>query len=115
MTVRYHIRLPDSENAVGPDPAFSFHTGSGPDAFALQLQDALRTDGLFQRWRRAQADPDAVDPALGIVDPAARVSGEVSDLHIDLTAVTSLPGEVVKHRLRLLAGTGWQLRDVSPV
>ena len=26
---------------------------------------------------------------------------------------TSLPGSVFKHRLRLLAGNAWELRDVS--
>ena len=67
---------------------------------------------LFQRWRGAQDDPDAVDPALGATDPAATVSGEQHDLHIDLVATTSLPGSVFKQRLRLLAGSGWELRDV---
>ena len=39
--------------------------------------------------------------------------GEQHDLHIDLVATTSLPGGVFKQRLRLLAGSGWQLRDVT--
>ncbi|MFT4197039.1 MAG: hypothetical protein QM601_03885 [Pseudoxanthomonas sp.] len=114
MTVRYHIRLPDPRRAHGAEPAFSFHDASGPDAFAEQLQDALRTGGLFERWRQTQDDPDAVDPVLGTVDPGARVHGEVQDLHIDLVAETTLPGDVLRHRLRLLAGNGWELRDVSP-
>lgn len=70
-------------------------------------------DALFLRWRAAQADPDAVDPALGATDPAATVRGEQHDLQIDLVAATSIPGAILKHRLRLLAGAGWQLRDVT--
>ncbi|WCE05362.1 hypothetical protein [Pseudoxanthomonas sp. JBR18] len=108
---RFYIALPDPAQARGPEPAFSFSESSA-EGLAQQLQDALRTDGLFSRWRAAQDEPDEVDPALGAVDPAARVTGQVDDLHIDLVAETSIPGEVLKHRLRLLAGSGWQLRDV---
>jgi hypothetical protein len=108
---RYYIALPDPAKARGPEPEFSF-SASGPEGFAQQLQDALRTDSLFGRWRDAQDEPDDVDPSLGAVDPAARVNGQVDDLHIDLIAETTIPGEVLKHRLRLLAGSGWQLRDV---
>ena len=50
---------------------------------------------------------------MAAVDPQAQVSGEQADLHVDLVAVTSLPGAVFKHRLRLLAGSHWQLRDVT--
>ncbi len=111
MATRYYLSLPDPAEARG-EGAFSF-TAQGADAFAAQLEDALRSDGLFQRWRATQEDPDGVDPALGATDPAATVKGEQDDLHIDLIAVTSLPGTVFKHRLRLLAGSGWELRDVS--
>ena len=41
------------------------------------------------------------------------MQGEQHDLHIDLIAVTSIPGGVLRHRLRLLAGSAWELRDVS--
>ena len=112
MPTRYYISLPDPQKARGSDAAFAF-SAQGADAFAAQLQDALRSDGLFQRWRGAQDDPDGVDPTLGATDPDASVKGEQDDLHIDLIAVTSLPGAVFKHRLRLLAGSGWELRDVS--
>lgn len=112
MPIRYYISLKDPKRARGGDPAFSFDA-HGAEAFASQLQDALRGGDLFARWREAQEDPDAVDPALGVTDPAARVDGEQDDLHIDLIAVTSLPGSVLKHRLNLLAGSGWELRDVS--
>jgi hypothetical protein len=112
MPIRYHITLRDPEHARGEDPAFAFR-GHGAEAIAAELQDALRGDALFQRWRGAQDDPDDVDPALGATDPTAIVTGEQHDLHFDLIAVTSIPGAVLRHRLRLLAGNGWELRDVA--
>jgi hypothetical protein len=112
MPIRYHITLRDPDAARGDDPAFAFQ-GHGAAALAEELQAALRGDALFQRWRGAQDDPDDVDPALGATDPAASVTGEQHDLHFDLIAVTSIPGAVLRHRLRLLAGQGWELRDVA--
>lgn len=112
MSIRYHISLRHPESARGNDPAFAFR-GHGAEALAGELQEALRSDALFQRWRGAQDDPDDVDPGLGAKDPAATVQGEQHDLHIDLVAVTTIPGGVLRHRLRLLAGSGWELRDVS--
>lgn len=112
MATRYYISLPDPAKARGSDATLAF-SAQGADAFAMQLQDALRSDGLFERWRATQDDPDGVDPSLGATDPGASVRGEQDDLHIDLIATTSLPGTVFKHRLRLLAGSGWELRDVS--
>ena len=50
---------------------------------------------------------------FGATDPAATVTGEQHDLHIDLVATTSMPSGILRHRLALLAGNGWQLRDVS--
>lgn len=114
MPVRYYIRLPDPHRARGAQPALSFHP-SGPDGYAEQLQDALRTDALFARWRDAQDEPDAVDPHLGAVDPQAIVSGRQEDLQIILVTTTSIPGDVLRHRLRLLAGSGWSLHDVVSV
>ena len=112
MPIRYHITLRHPDTARGDDPAFAFQ-GHGAVALATELEDALRGDALFQRWRGAQDDPDDVDPALGATDPSASVTGEQHDLHFDLIAVTSIPGAVLRHRLRLLAGQGWELRDVA--
>ena len=112
MATRYYLTLPDPQRARGSDAAFAF-SAHGADEFAAQLQAALRSDALFQRWRAAQEDPDAVDAALGASDPQASVSGSQRDLRIDLIVTTSLPGSVFKHRLRLLAGSGWELRDVT--
>src|SRR5690606_40939774 len=100
MAIRYHIALPDPKLARGSDPELAFRS-HGAKGLAEELQDALRGGGLFERWRDAQEDPDEVDPALGVVDPEATVTGEQHDLHIDLVAVTSIPGNVLRHRLRL--------------
>ena len=112
MPVRYYISLPNPGRARGSDAAFSF-SAHGAEEFATQLQGALRSNSLFERWRNAQDDPDEVDPGLGIVDPSANVSGQQDDLRIVLVATTSIPGLVLKHRLRLLAGSSWELLDVS--
>ena len=112
MPIRYYLSLPDPERARGGDPELAFRS-QGAEALAAELQQALRGDALFQRWRARQDDPDAVDPALGATDPAATVHGAQQDLHVDLVAVTTLPGSILRHRLRLLAGDGWALKDVS--
>jgi len=111
MSVHYSISLPDPAAARGTDPRLSF-TANGADAFAEQLQHALRTPELFERWRATQEEPDDVDPSWGVTDPEATVSGKQSDLRIDLVAVTRIPGDVLKRRLRWLAGDHWELRDV---
>ena len=111
MPVHYSISLPDPVTSFGNDPRLAF-TANGAEAFAEQLQQALRTPELFERWKATQDEPDDVDPALGVTDPEATVSGKQSDLRIDLVAVTRIPGDVFKQRLRLLAGHHWELRDV---
>ncbi len=110
MSVRYLIRLPDPER-VRASGEFAFRSQSA-EGMASELQDALRGDALFQRWRATQDDPDSVDPALGVTDAAAVVEGRQHDLHIDLVADTAIAGTVFKHRMRLLAGATWELRDV---
>jgi hypothetical protein len=112
MPTRYYISLPDPARARGDDPAFAFGS-QGAEGLAAELQDALRTDALFQRWRAAQEDPDEIDPALGASDGHATVHGMQDDLHIDLVVTTSLASSVLRQRLGLLAGKGWQLRDVT--
>lgn len=112
MPTRYYISLPEPARAHGADALLAFQS-QGADGLATELQDALRSDGLFERWRAQQEDPDQVDPALGATDANATVRGEQHDLHIDLVVITSLPSAVMRQRLGLLAGNGWQLRDVS--
>lgn len=112
MPTRYYISLPDPASARGADAALAFQS-QGADGLATELQDALRSDGLFERWRAQQEDPDEIDTALGATDANATVQGEQHDLHIDLIVTTSLPSVILRQRLGLLAGNGWQLRDVS--
>jgi len=112
MPTRYYLRLPQPEQARGSDAALAFRSQSA-EGMAAELEEALRGDELFQRWRARQDDPDGVDPALGATDPGATVSGAQHDLHVELVATTSLPGNLLKQRLRWLAGGGWELRDVS--
>lgn len=111
MASRFHIRLPDPGRARAAG-TFAFR-GNSAEAVARELEDALRSDVLFERWRATQDDPDAVDPGLGATDPGATVHGEQHDLHIDLKVDTSLSGQLLRERMRLLAGSAWELRDVS--
>ena len=112
MPTRYYISLPDPGRARGSDPELAFRA-QGAEALADELLQALRDDGLFQRWRMKQDDPEEVDPALGATDDGASVVGAQDDLHIDLVVTTTLPSAVLRHRLGLLAGKHWQLRDVT--
>lgn len=109
--MRYYLTLPDPEKARAAGQ-FGFRS-HGAAGFAEELQDALRTGGVFQKWLATQEEPDDVDPALAATDPDAVVTGSMDNLQIDLQAVTRLSGDVLKHRLRLLAGPHWQLRDVT--
>lgn len=111
MTVQYHISLPDPAKARGNDPDLSFHA-HGAQGLAEELQDALRSPALFERWRAKQPDPDAVEAQWGVVDPDATVTGEQDDLRINLVATTRLDSDVFKQRMRLLAGHHWELRNV---
>jgi hypothetical protein len=112
MATRYYLSLPEPSRARGGDPALAF-TAHGAEEFAAQLQEALRTTSLFERWRQRQDDPDDIDPSFGVTDPDAVVHGQQDDLHVGLVVTSSIPGNILKHRLRLLAGSGWELRDVT--
>ncbi|HZP65327.1 MAG TPA: hypothetical protein VFB32_03395 [Rudaea sp.] len=111
---RYYLSIDDLARARGSIAELSFH-GSSPDGFAAQLQAALREPALWERWRAMQPDPDAVDPGLGASDPIASVIAKQTDLHCDAEVVTRLPHAVLKHRLCLLIGSHWRLRDVRAV
>ncbi len=110
--MRYYIRLPDPAHARGNDPDLSFHS-QGAEGFADELQQALRHGSLFNTWKAKQDDPEDVDPALGATDANAVVSGHHKDLHVELEAVTTLPSNLLRQRMSLLAGNHWQLRDVA--
>jgi hypothetical protein len=109
---RYYLTIANLAQARGPDPELSFQ-GSSPQSFAEALQEALRQPILFQRWKAKQPDPDEVDKSLAPVDPAATVVAEMHDLHVALQVVTTLTHFVLRHRLFILIGPNWQLRDVA--
>jgi hypothetical protein len=109
---RYFLGIDDLSHARGPIDALSFQ-GTSPESFASQLQAALREPSLWDRWRAMQPDPDAIDPGLGVSDPSATVSARQTDLHCDAEVVTALPHAILKHRLGLLIGSHWRLRDVK--
>src|SRR3546814_11203554 len=111
MATRYYIAIPDPDKARAAGE-FAFRS-QGAESMARELQDALRTPALFERWRATQDDPDEVDPALGATDPAATVEGRQDDMHIALIVVTSLSGAVFKQPLRHLPGSRGELSDVS--
>ena len=109
---RYYLGIDDLRRARGAIEDLSFH-GDSPDSLASELQGALRTPALFERWRALQEDPDAIDASLGVIDPAATATARQSDLHVDLIVTTNLPHSILKHRLGLLVGSHWTLRDVK--
>lgn len=107
----YYLSIADLAQARGADPRFAY-AGAGPNDFATALQGALRDGDLFERWRAAQPDPDAVDAGLSGTDPGAQVQAQVVDLHAEVDLLTSLPMSVVRHRLNVLIGATWKLRDM---
>jgi len=108
---QYYISLPDPEKARGSEADLSFRAHSA-QGFAEELQDALRSTTLFEKWRAKQPDPDAVETRWAAVDPDASVEGKQDDLRINLVVTTTINGDVFKHRMRLLAGHHWELREV---
>lgn len=110
-TQRYYLTVDKLSESRGPDPDLSFN-GSSPQSFAEDLQSALRTHALFNHWRAKQPQPEDVDDSLAPIDPDAQVNAHQDDLHADVEVVTSLPHTVLRHRLNLLIGHHWKLRDV---
>ncbi|MBS0194946.1 MAG: hypothetical protein JSR34_11980 [Proteobacteria bacterium] len=109
---RYYITLPDPAKARGSDPALAF-TARGAEGLAEQLQTAITGTGLFERWKARLDDPDEVTAAMSATDPAAKVTGIQHDVRVELVVDTVIPSQVLRQRLSLLAGNGWQLRDVT--
>lgn len=112
--MKFYITLPDPEHARGGNAAVSF-TAKGVDAFAEQLQHALSDRRFVEDWLAGmdEDEADQVDPALLAIDAKAKVSGKLHGLGFMLVADTVLNGAAFKHRMRLLAGSHWQLVDVK--
>ncbi|MCK7593013.1 GGDEF domain-containing protein [Pseudomarimonas salicorniae] len=84
--------------------------GLGPAGFALELQQALRDDGLFKIWRASNAEVSEVDPSPGLFfDEDALVVAEQKHLAVELLVITKLSRPVLFQRLDLLAGTHWEM------
>jgi hypothetical protein len=109
---RFIFSVDDLPKARGEFHELSFD-GESAMSFAALLQQSLREPALWRRWKAMQPDPDAVDPALGRIDPDATVQARQSDVHVSVTVVTSLPHAIIQHRMTLLIGKHWTLRDVS--
>ena len=109
---RFIFSIDDLPKARGEFRELSF-TGESAASFADLLQQSLREPALWRRWKAMQPDPDAVDPALGQSDPNATVEAHQSDVHVSVTVITTLPHAIIQHRMTLLIGKHWTLRDVS--
>jgi len=109
---RFHIRIADLNTAHGTDAQFAWQ-GNSPQHLASTIA-AVLTDVFFaQHWRAAQAEPDEVEAGLLAVDSGATVTTEERAQQVDLVVTTTLPHRVLSHRLNLLLGPHWTLRDVS--
>lgn len=109
---RYFITIADLATSRGAIPELSFD-GVSPEHLAKDLETALRDQSLWQQWRNLQEDPDEVDPQTGVVDTEATVSASLQAQRVEVIITTNLPHAIVKHRLDLLVGQNWKLRDVS--
>ncbi len=109
---RYFITIENLAASRGDSSELSFD-GESPEHLARVLESALREPDFSARWRAMQDDPDEVAAAVSAVDPAATVSGSLEAQRSELIVTTNLPHAIVKHRLDLLIGRHWKLRDVS--
>ena len=111
---RYFLHVEDFSRARGTDPQMSFDGSSAP-SFAAALLAALRDPALISHWRAKQADPDAVDASVCALDAQATVRVTPADTGQggDIEVATSLPHAVLRHRMGLLVGPHWTLRDVK--
>lgn len=108
----YYLGIDDLAQARGPIESLRYD-GAGPNDFAAALTEAMRSPQLFEHWRALQEEPDEVDPALGVTDASAEARAAVDDMQrVDVDLITSLPMSVVRHRLNLLIGKHWSLRDM---
>ena len=112
--MKFYISLPDPKAARGAKSQLSF-SAHGAETFAEQLRHALSDPAYIQSWLAGLDEDDAanVDPQLLAIDSNAKVSGAQHDLSFSLVADSCMKGAAFKHRMRLLAGSQWQLTDVK--
>ncbi|AFC85232.1 hypothetical protein [Frateuria aurantia] len=107
----YEFSIADLASAKGELAGLAFD-GAGPNHLAAALQEALRYPGFHQQWVQLTGASEAEAVALGLTDDQALTKARLADLAVDLEVVTTLPMRIVRHRLSLLIGEHWQLRDV---
>ena len=112
--MRFYITLPNPKLALGSNSQFSF-SAHGVEEFTAQLQRALSDSAYIQSWFNHLDSEDAenVSPDLLEIDNSAKVTGEQHDLSFSFVINTQLNGAALKHRMRMLAGSHWQLTDVK--
>lgn len=112
--MKFYITLPNPETARGSNPALRF-SAQGLEGFAEQLQYALSDRRYVEAWLAGMSEEESeqIDPQLMAIDAQAKVSGKLHGLGFMLIADTVLNGAAFKHRMRLLAGSHWQLVDVT--
>ena len=108
---RYHIRIADLTTARGGDARFAWD-GQSPQDLARTIEQVLRESAFAERWRDAQPEPDEVDASLITIDAGASVSSEDRAQQVELVITTTLAHRILAHRLNLLLGPHWSLRDV---
>ena len=108
---RFHIRIADLTVAHGDEARFAWQGGS-PQHLAQTIAATLRDTFYAKQWRDAQAEPDQVDAGLLATDADASVSSEDRAQQVEMVITTTLPHRVLAHRLNLLLGAHWTLRDV---
>ena len=112
--MKFYITLPEPKLALGSESQFSF-SANGVDEFAAQLQRAISDSTYIQSWfnHLDAEDAESVSPDLLEIDSSAKVTGEQHDLSFSFVINTQLNGTAFKHRMRMLAGSNWQLTDVK--
>ena len=112
--MKFYITLPDPKLALGSNSQFSF-SANGVEEYATQLQRALSDSSYIQSWfnHLDAEDAENVSPDLLEIDSNAKVTGEQHDLSFSFVVNTQLNGSAFKHRMRMLAGSHWQLTDVK--
>lgn len=109
--MRYYLRIADLTSAHGDDDRFAWR-GQSPQDLAASIEQTLRDPAFAERWRVLQPEPDEVDASWTGTDVGARVSSEDRAQQVDLIVTTTLPHRILAHRLNLLIGAHWTLRDV---
>ena len=101
-----------NQKLIAIDPS---KPGSGRVILERNYQDRYNDPGQALTRRNAEGEdvlhftPDG--KAVFVAGAGASAKGELSNGRTDVQLTTSLPMRIVKHRLNLLIGSSWELRD----